>query len=299
MVEINIGIVTIDEDDIKNVINKVTQIFDPNKPNERCIELREIAMQYLFAGAYEAAILYVDKALKSISLDKKENLHKELYFLKSIIYIISNQDEKAVSSLDLALDVDPSYITAWDFKGIALYNLGKYKEAARAFGTAFNIPPLPQTIDFARNKSISVYGYTLCQLGRYEEAIEYFDKALELNQNSAYALTGKGFALEKLKNYIESFKFYLEAIKQDEWADAYNGIGNIHLNWGSELEDRGKSKEALEAYNNALKAKDAAIKINRNLWYVWYDKSLVLKALHRDDEAEVAVTEAKKLGYKG
>jgi tetratricopeptide (TPR) repeat protein len=91
----------------------------------------------------------------------------------------------------------------------------------------------------------------------------------------------------------------MKALDQDsKQADAINGLGNIFLNRGLVLEDQ-YPQEALKAYNLALEQKEEAIKVNSRLWYVWYDKSLVLKALHRDAEAEEAFAKAKELGYKG
>ena len=44
----------------------------------------------------------------------------------------------------------------------------------------------------------------LCKLGRFEEALQYFDQALELNTDDSNAWYGKGTALDGLGRYEEA-----------------------------------------------------------------------------------------------
>jgi tetratricopeptide (TPR) repeat protein len=48
------------------------------------------------------------------------------------------------------------------------------------------------------NSPLRGKGYALNNLGKYEEAIQYFDKALQIDPNDTDALRGKGYALDKL-----------------------------------------------------------------------------------------------------
>lgn len=56
-------------------------------------------------------------------------------------------------------------------------------------------------------------GKSLFKLGKYEEAIEAFDKAIEVNPRLAVAWMNKGVALNKLRRYNESLQAYNKAIE--------------------------------------------------------------------------------------
>jgi tetratricopeptide (TPR) repeat protein len=87
----------------------------------------------------------------------------------------------------------------------------------------------------------------------YNEAIKYYDKALEIDPKYALAWNNKGVAVGKLEKYNEAIGCYDKALEidpkdADEW-----------YNKGNALHDLGKYKEAIECYDKALEidAKDA------------------------------------------
>ena len=53
------------------------------------------------------------------------------------------------------------------------------------------------------------------ELGKHDEAIKAFDKAIEINPQDSYAWDGKGIALWKLDKYDEAIKAFDKAIEID------------------------------------------------------------------------------------
>ena len=51
-------------------------------------------------------------------------------------------------------------------------------------------------------------GFSLAELGKHNEAIDCYDKVLEIDPNSVYAWNGKANALNGLGEYTEAIKFY-------------------------------------------------------------------------------------------
>ena len=51
-------------------------------------------------------------------------------------------------------------------------------------------------------------GLALNNLGKYEEAIEWYDKALKIDPNDVNALNNKGKALYNLGKYQEAIEWY-------------------------------------------------------------------------------------------
>ena len=88
--------------------------------------------------------------------------------------------------------------------------------------------------------------YTLDNLGKNEEAIILYDRALEIDPNSLYPLSGKGVVLSKLDKYDEAL-FYLDrALEIDpNFVEAITYKGIILYNMG-------KNEEALSHIESAM-----------------------------------------------
>ena len=67
-------------------------------------------------------------------------------------------------------------------------------------------------------------GINLFVLKRYEEAIQFFNKAIELNPNYFRAILFKGLTLAKSNRHLEAIQCYEKAIeiKQDDSIVYYN-----------------------------------------------------------------------------
>ncbi len=115
-------------------------------------------------------------------------------------------------------------------------------------------------------------GLALAKLGKYEEAIECFDKAIELNPNFAPAWNNKGVALAKLGKYEEAIKCYDKALEIDP---------NYYYAWNN----KGVALAKLGRYEEAIKCYEKAIQINPNYVDAWYNLGLALSKLGRYEEA--------------
>ena len=61
----------------------------------------------------------------------------------------------------------------------------------------------PNDVDALNNKVLA-----LSNLGKFNESIEYYDKALAISPNDVYALNNKGFTLYNLGQYEEAIRYY-------------------------------------------------------------------------------------------
>ena len=80
---------------------------------------------------------------------------------------------------------------AWNNKGVALKELGKYKEALGCYDKALSIDP--GLVGAWLNKG-AVFG----KLGNYKEALGCYDKAVGINPKNVHAWFNKGVALINL-----------------------------------------------------------------------------------------------------
>jgi tetratricopeptide (TPR) repeat protein len=159
-------------------------------------------------------------------------------------------------------------------------------------------------------------GTSLHDLGKYNEAIECYDKAIKLNPNYKYAWHNKGRALEKLGKNNEALACYDTVIKLDpNFKYAWYGKGNalialgkyneaieyfdkaikLDRNYSDSWSAKGSTLYYLGKYNEAIECYDKAIKLDPNLTYAWNGKGVALIALGKYNEAIECYDKAIKL----
>lgn len=156
-------------------------------------------------------------------------------------------------------------------------------------------------------------GRELMENDRYQEALEKFQKARDIKQNSVEAWNGIGDAYRRLGREERAVEAYDSALKiNPDDVETLNDKGRI-------LYDKDQDKEALESYEKALTNKPD----NADSWYgkgialiglgryeeaieafdkareyapekptVWYSKALALQSLGREQEAINVYNEA-------
>ncbi len=88
----------------------------------------------------------------------------------------------------------PDLSKAYYFKGIALYDLGKFEDAIDSYDHAVAIEPDDPNAWY--NKAA-----TLAQIGRNEESLQACDRLLSIKWDNAEAWILKGIALYELGRY--------------------------------------------------------------------------------------------------
>ena len=89
---------------------------------------------------------------------------------------------------------------------------------------------------------------------KYDEALQYFDKALTIDPSSVNALNNKGTALDHLKRYNEALQFYDKALSIDP--SSVNALNNK----ATTLDHLQRYDEALQFYDKALSIDPSSMK---------------------------------------
>lgn len=144
-----------------------------------------------------------------------------------------------------------------------------------------NIRETFQPIDIDR---IFLYGkgVVLSNSGRYEEALQAYDKAIELKPDFSSAWLNKGNALGKLGRYEKALQTY------DKVIELSPDDSNAWYNKGAVLSNLGRYEEALQAY-------DKVIELNPDDSNAWCNKGTALDNLGRYEEAHIAFKKASEL----
>jgi tetratricopeptide (TPR) repeat protein len=125
-------------------------------------------------------------------------------------------------------------------------------------------------------------GNAFCVLGKLDDAIKAFDIAIELNPDLAEAWGNSGWALNSLDRYMEGLKFCEKAIELNpDLAEAWN--------------NKGWALNGLGEYTEGLKACEKAIELNPDLAWAWNNKGWALNSLGEYTEGLKACEKAIEL----
>jgi tetratricopeptide (TPR) repeat protein len=115
-------------------------------------------------------------------------------------------------------------------------------------------------------------GNSLCEEGRYEDAIKSYDRAVSIKPDYYEAWGNRGITLDNLGRYEDAIKSYDRAIsiKPDSYEAWYRR--------GLDLDDLGR-------YEDAIKSHDRAIFIEPDSYEAWGNRGLPLNNLGRYEDA--------------
>lgn len=234
-----------DENNINATLNRVAEIApNDSRPMVKLAELNLLLQNYNLAAAY------IDKALKT------QPYNPNAYFIKGMYFIMAQQDTvNALKNFLLATEQDehfydpveqicriyavqqPPYALDYMRKAqrqfpdransryeLALYlqSHGEPEEALRHYDTL--LMQYPENYIVVYNIAYVNYVY----LENNEVALDYFNKALELNPDYLDAYFNKGRVLEQMGNYVEAMDIYKDVLqRQTNYQLAIDGINRI------------------------------------------------------------------------
>lgn len=175
------------------------------------------------------AISYFEEAIKCFQKKGETDPHiAYAYYNKGYALFLLKKYEDAVQCFEDATKVKPTYADAWIGKGVCTYLYLHNKNKIMPFTELMNINKYfdeaisSYAIDRDDNQSdqenLAYIFYNkaivLKQLGRYEQAVEYFDQAIISKQQFFYEpWYSKGIILNYLKRYNEAIDCFDQAIE--------------------------------------------------------------------------------------
>jgi tetratricopeptide (TPR) repeat protein len=221
-------------------------------------------------------------------------------------------EHKALSCYSRAAALEPTNPLSWYSKGVLLYRLGRYDEAARSFQIAAEssageewssavwywraqalieladdeeaVACLEKALEINPDFADAWEAKGICfhYAGRYEDAVSCYDRAVWICKEHSSAWLNRGYALARLERHDEAMHSYDEALKQDpDCVDCWIGKGHVH-------EAYGRLEEAIMHYDHALRLDPECVD-------ALVDKADCLEELGRHDEAERCLDEVVSL----
>jgi tetratricopeptide (TPR) repeat protein len=165
-------------------------------------------------GNYKEALKFHDKALE---LDPD---YEDALFAKGMDLELLQQPNKAIVYYDKTLKLYPLYVHAWYRKGIALISLGKYNDALKCMETILEIEPTFEDakVQISRLNRLINNGPKIQKRPSFsnpEEIIRSCELALKKNPKDKIEWLVKGKAFIDIKRYEEALNCFNNALEID------------------------------------------------------------------------------------
>ncbi|MDB4839879.1 tetratricopeptide repeat protein [Nitrosopumilus sp.] len=190
------------------------KIFDSilEKNNSNSDAHYQKALCYWNLKQYEESKKCIEKAIK-INPNKME-----YWYELGEIAIVEKKFIQAIFYMDKCIKLKPT-TDNYKAKADALFDLEKYEEAIKNYNIAIDI--------YDKNKVLFPFGFkekiilriwnnianTYGQLKKYQDAIEYYNKSLNEDEENHITLSNKGNTLRKMKEYDDAMECLNHALK--------------------------------------------------------------------------------------
>jgi type IV pilus assembly protein PilF len=137
-----------------------------------------------------------EQAVSQQTANSEERQRAKVHAELGALYLQGDRIPVAMEEARLALNADSTYAPAYNLLGLSHMLLGEKSLAEEAFRTALGYAPNDPEIN-------NNYGWYLCQAGRENESLRYFENAYRntLYTTPTRAYTNAGICLIRLKNY--------------------------------------------------------------------------------------------------
>jgi tetratricopeptide (TPR) repeat protein len=147
----------------------------------------------------------------------------------------------AMNDFDKAISLNSNESAAWQGKASSLIDSEEYKLALKAAERSIAVAGKDDPVE----NSYLLEGFAYNRLGQYDDALQMYDKAIEIDPKRIDLWEQKAYTLTKQERYPEVLKCYdmMTNIEPDN-AELWNKKGEIHLALG-------QINEANEAFSVA------------------------------------------------
>jgi tetratricopeptide (TPR) repeat protein len=257
-----------------NVVSKDSDINMYKSKHKEAYSLLQEANQH---EQYNTEVLlYMAKVQCKLIPDNTTQMRKTLSHIQKLLAVPDNDTELfhlAEATFLLGTSSEPIDTESLEDARELFKRLGRRDWVRKCDG-------LLQADDYNNNNNNNIVqaklwnnrGTALANLGKHQQAIECFDKAIEINPNDVNIWNSKGTAFHYLSKYQQAIECFDKAIEVNpNDADAWSA--------------KGHSLNNLKKYHHAIECFDKAIEINPNDADAWYSKGVAFDYLIKHTEA--------------
>ena len=200
---------------------------------------------YAETGEFDKALEYANKA---VSLNPK---HSFAWIALGEALQAKGDFQKSLESYQKAVGCDSRNQLAWTFLGDGWLNVNNPSKAAECFNRALELLRDQTKLYPEDSLCLSNIGGVYLRLKKYDDAVMYFRKSLEMNPNFADVWTSLGFVYFGAENYDEALKAFTKSVElAPNKAEVWAALGYTYFK--------------TENYNEALKSFNKAVELAPN-----------------------------------
>ena len=229
---------------------------------------------------FNKGLIETDMNMKLVLFDKSIELNidfTDVYLAKGNTLYNLERYQEAIECYNKVIEIDPNYSVAIENRNNLIKKIQDEENKLKAndyFNEGLNETNATTKLELF-NKSIElnpnvsdVYlakGNTLNNLERYQEAIECYNKVIEIDQNDTIALNTKNNLIQKIQdedNKLKANDYFNKGLNETDdkiKIDLFNksielnsNVSDVYLAKGNTLIDLEKYHEAIQCYNKVI-----------------------------------------------
>lgn len=233
-----------------------------------------IGQACVLLGMHEQALVHFLKGLGTYQDQEDWRGIAHTYNHISVLYRQQQRFNKTLEYAEYALDLAEKFQykeeIAWAYNNMAIVYLHK-KDYINTLQYLKNAIRLRQELHLNEGLIISYnnMGLTLRRLGRYEEALDWYDKSLHINQGTSTVkhmqtatFDNIGDVLTEQKKYTAARKYYDKALKVAREAGVNFRMMEVYQSLYKLAKQQENDKEALLFYTKYTQLKDSIMNLN-------------------------------------
>ena len=220
----------------------------------------ELAPNY--AGSYNfRACIYLydlnnyDEAVKDFTrVLQMTQGDKVTYYRRGYAYTLMQKKTEAIQDLSTAINIDPNYLHAYFDRALLKTDLGDRQGAMTDYDQIIKRENLADSQKILMATVYNNKGYCLVTLGRYDQALPFLNKAIQMGPNENYIWGSRGELYYKTKNYsqcISDMDMAIELLEANVSKAPNLGKGTSYYYRGMAKIKIGKQAEACKDLSRA------------------------------------------------
>ncbi len=211
-----------------------------------------------------------ENSLTLWNAELKQYQSYSIYNSRGMAYLKMEDFQRAIEDYDTAIELNPSYLEAYIYRGICYRSLGNIKMAMKDFNIVAGAKSISRDLAV---QALSLRGSIFAETGNYRKARDDYNEALTRDPGASQVHIALASLYERLNDLPKATYHYNRAIElEPKNSQAY-------LNRGTLFAESGNYQKALENYS-------MAVQLNPSDAINYYNRGHVYLKL-RDDQSAI------------
>lgn len=231
--------------------DKAIELIPANCTSELALAWADKTEELAAADRWEDAL---QSANRTLELNIRDSA---MWHFKAFILINLNRKEDALATFDEALKQSPKDLLNWQYKAGLLVEMKRYNESLEAYNTVLELISENDTVELAqawRSKGMALKntGKEKDAQEALEKSLEFYNNAISSSTDDAGLLQSKGWTLYELGRYNDALEIYNQILETAPSIEPYLTQTSAWIAKGDALYALGRNEESVEAYNRAI-----------------------------------------------